>query len=56
MSLKFLGEMSNFAMGTILGKTLAQAQVVTNHSTSAEVYDDEKFMRIPRFSGLRVPY
>ena len=56
MFLKFLGEMSNFAMGTILGKTLAQAQVVTNHSTCAEVYDDEKFMRIPRFSGLRVPY
>ena len=56
MFLNVLGELSNFAMGTILGKTLAQAQVVTNHSTSAEVYDDEKFMRIPRFSGLRVPY
>ena len=28
--------MSNFAMGTILGKGFAQAQVHTNHSTSAE--------------------
>jgi hypothetical protein len=27
--------MSNFAMGTILGKGFAQAQVHTNHSTSA---------------------
>ena len=56
MFLNVLGELSNFAMGTILGKTLAQTQVVTNHSTSAEGYDDEKLMRIPRFSGLRVPY
>ena len=29
-------QMSNFAMGTILGKGFAQAQVHTNHSTSAE--------------------
>ena len=28
--------MSNFAMGTILGKGFAQAQVHTNHSTSAK--------------------
>ena len=28
--------MSNFAMGTILGKGFAQAQVHTNHSMSAE--------------------
>ena len=28
--------MSNFAMGTILGKGFPQAQVHTNHSTSAE--------------------
>ena len=27
--------MSNFAMGTILGKGFAQAKVHTNHSTSA---------------------
>ena len=29
-------EMSNFAMGTILGKGFPQAQVHTVHSTSAE--------------------
>ena len=29
--------MSNFAMGTILDKGFAQAQVHTNHSTSAEL-------------------
>ena len=28
--------MSNFAMGTILGKDFAQAQVHTNHSTNAK--------------------
>ena len=28
--------MSNFTMGKILGKGFAQAQVHTNHSTSAE--------------------
>ena len=28
--------MSNFAMGTILGKGFAQAQAHTNHSTSAK--------------------
>ena len=28
--------MSNFAMGTILGKGFARAQVHTNHSTSAK--------------------
>ena len=34
--LKKIKQLSNFAMGTILGKGFAQAQVHTNHSTSAE--------------------
>ena len=34
--LMIFGAMSNFAMGTILGKGFAQAQVHTNHSMSAE--------------------
>ena len=33
---KFCSKMSYFAMGTILGKGFAQAQVHTNHSTIAE--------------------
>ena len=33
--------MSNFAMGTILGKGFAKAQVHTNHSMSAEGLVDE---------------
>ena len=32
----YIEEMSNFAMGTILGKGFPQAQVHTVHSTSAE--------------------
>ena len=36
----------NFAMGTILGKGLAQAQVHTNHSTSAEGISAVMYARV----------
>ena len=36
MSVTVYTAVSNFAMGTILGKGFAHAQVHTNHSTSAK--------------------
>ena len=51
--------MSNFAMGTILGKSFAQAQVHTNHSTSAEGTSAVMYARVlvqnpfPRLSPWR---
>ena len=51
--------MSNFTMGTILGKGFAQAQVHTNHSTSAEGTSAVMYARVlvqnpfPRLSPWR---
>ena len=42
--------MSNFAMGTILGKGFAQAKVHTNHSTS------EKHIKYPGINYLGMNY
>ena len=49
--------MSNFTMGTILGKGFAQAQVHTNHSTSVEgMTHMEHLLRshLPMFRTLRL--
>ena len=42
--------MSNFTMGTISGMGFAQAQVHTNHSTSAEGTSAVMYARLPLIS------
>ena len=44
--------MSNFAMGTILGKGFPQAQVHTNYSTSAEGTSAVMYARCTMYAQL----
>ena len=46
--------MSNFTMGTISGMGFAQAQVHTNHSTSAEGTSAVMYARVPLVLGIYI--